>query len=41
MLTVPEERSTKWACLVTERSEFNDLNAQRSMIPTINVQRCR
>ena len=33
--------STKWACLVTERSEFNDVNPQGSTISTIYDQRCR
>ena len=32
---------TKWACLVTERSEFDDVNTQRSMMSTIYDQCCR
>ena len=31
----------EWACLVTERSEFNDVNVQRSTISTIYDQHCR
>ena len=37
----PSLRGTKWAWLFTERSEFNDFNDQRSMIPRINGQWCR
>ena len=32
---------TKWACLVTERSEFDDVNTQRSMMSTIYDASCR
>ena len=31
----PGYRGTKWAWLFTERREFDDVNAQRSMLPTI------
>ena len=37
----PSLRDTKWACLVTERSEFNFVNVHRSTISTIYDQRCR
>ena len=32
----PSLRGTKWAWLVTERSEFDDVNVQRSTMSTIN-----
>ena len=37
LLTIIRHRApgTKWVCLVTERSEFDDVNTQRSMMSTI------